>query len=86
PMEPIAFSRPYTFTEEATAAAEVIAGQWLVGGSRLQEFEQRAAALCGAREAVGVSSWTTGAFLVLHTWGIGPGDEVIVPSYTFIAS
>jgi perosamine synthetase len=86
PMEPIAFSRPYTFTEEATAAAEVIAGQWLVGGSRLQEFERRAAALCGAREAVGVSSWTTGAFLVLHAWGIGPGDEVIVPSYTFIAS
>jgi perosamine synthetase len=52
----------------------------------LAEFEQRFALLCGAAHAVGVSSWTTGAFLVLHAWGIGPGDEVIVPSLTFIAS
>jgi perosamine synthetase len=59
---------------------------WVVGGPRLAEFEQQIAAGCGAHHAVGVSSWTTGAFLVLHAWGIGPGDEVIVPSLTFIAS
>ena len=52
----------------------------------MAEFERRFAALSGAEHAVGVSSWTTGAFLVLHAWGIGPGDEVIVPSLTFIAS
>ena len=46
---------------------------WVVGGPRLAEFEERFAAICGARHAVGVSSWTTGAFLVLHAWGIGPG-------------
>jgi perosamine synthetase len=85
-MEPIAFARPYTFEEEARAAADVVSSQWLVGGSRLQEFERRTAAFCGAHHSVGVSSWTTGAFLVLNAWGIGPGDEVIVPSYTFIAS
>jgi perosamine synthetase len=82
----IAFSRPYFGDAEAEAAASVIRSGWIVGGPRLAEFESRFAELCGAEYAVGVSSWTTGAFLVLHAWGIGPGDEVIVPSLTFIAS
>jgi perosamine synthetase len=84
--EPIAFSRPYMGAEEAQAAADTVRSGWIVGGPRLAEFEQRFAARCGAAHAVGVSSWTTGAFLVLHAWNIGPGDEVIVPSLTFIAS
>ena len=84
--EPIAFSRPCFGEAEAEAAAAVVRSGWVVGGPRLAEFERRFAALCGAEQAVGVSSWTTGAFLVLHAWGIGPGDEVIVPSLTFIAS
>jgi perosamine synthetase len=84
--EPIAFSRPCFGDAEAEAAASVVRSGWVVGGPRLAEFERRFAGLCGADHAVGVSSWTTGAFLVLHAWGIGPGDEVIVPSLTFIAS
>jgi perosamine synthetase len=83
---PIAFSRPYLVEEEIQAVAAVLRSGWIVGGSRLAAFENRFAELCGAAEAVGVSSWTTGAFLVLHSLGIGPGDEVIVPSLTFIAS
>src|SRR5262249_37470979 len=82
----IAFSRPYLGEEELQAVAAVLRSGWIVGGSRLAAFENRFAELCGAPEAVGVSSWTTGAFLVLHSLGIGPGDEVIVPSLTFIAS
>jgi perosamine synthetase len=85
-VSPIAFSRPFFGEAEAAAAAEAIRSGWVVGGPRLAEFEARFAAICGARHAVGVSSWTTGAFLVLHAWGIGPGDEVIVPSLTFIAT
>lgn len=85
-IEPIAFSRPYMGEEEARAAAEVVNSGWIVGGPRLAAFEERFAALCGAKHAVGVSSWTTGAFLVLAALGIGPGDEVIVPSLTFIAT
>jgi perosamine synthetase len=84
--EPIAFSRPYFGKEEADAAAAAVASGWIVGGTRLAEFEARFAATCGSQHAVGVSNWTAGAFLVLHAWGIGPGDEVIVPSLTFIAS
>jgi perosamine synthetase len=86
-MKPeIAFSRPYMFKEEQEAAARVIASAWIVGGSRLLELERLFAEHCQVNHAVGVSSWTTGAFLVLHAWGIGPGDEVIVPSYSFIAT
>jgi perosamine synthetase len=82
----IAFSCPYLGEEELQAVAAVLRSGWIVGGSRLAALENRFAELCGAAEAVGVSSWTTGAFLVLHSLGIGPGDEVIVPSLTFIAS
>lgn len=85
-MNSISFSRPFLGEEEAKAAADVIRGGWIVGGPRLGEFEAEFARRCGARHGIGVSSWTTGAFLVLKAWGIGPGDEVIVPSLTFIAS
>lgn len=85
-MTSVAFSRPFFGREEEEAAAATIRSGWVVGGPRLQEFEARFAALSGAPHAVGVSSWTTGAFLVLKALGIGRGDEVIVPSLTFIAS
>jgi perosamine synthetase len=82
----ISFSKPYLFAEEEEAAAKTIANGWIVGGPRLKELEELFAQVIGVRYAVGVSSWTAGAFLVLHAWGIGPGDEVIVPSYSFIAT
>lgn len=85
-MTTVAFSRPFFGVEEERAAAEAVRSGWVVGGPRLAEFEERYAALCGGQHAIGVSSWTTGAFLVLKALGIGPGDEVIVPSLTFIAS
>ncbi|MEA2975607.1 MAG: hypothetical protein QOF19_1127 [Alphaproteobacteria bacterium] len=85
-MEPIKFAAPFTGPEEGQAAAEVIASGWLVGGPRLKVLEEEFARQFGASHAVGVSSWTTGGFLTLHAWGIGPGDEVIVPSLSFIAS
>jgi perosamine synthetase len=82
----IAFSKPYFGAEEQAAAAAVIESGWVVGGPRLAEFEAAIAKLCQTKQAIGVSSWTAGAFLVLKALGIGPGDEVIVPSLTFIAS
>jgi perosamine synthetase len=84
--DPVAFSRPYFGAAEAEAAAAAVRSGWVTGGAKLVEFERRFAAMCGAQHAVGVSSWTTGAALVLRAWGIGAGDEVIVPSLTFIAT
>jgi len=85
-MSQIAFSRPFFGVEEEAAAAAAVRSGWVVGGPRLRELEEGFAAICGTAHAVGVSSWTTGAFLLLKELGIGPGDEVIVPSLTFIAS
>ena len=85
-VEQIKFSTPYYGEEEAIAAANVIRSQWVVGGPNLVELERRFAELSGAQYGIGVSSWTTGAFLALKALGIGPGDEVILPSLTFIAS
>jgi perosamine synthetase len=82
----VQFSRPTLGDAEAEAVSAVISSGWIVGGPRLAAFESRFALLSGTAEAVGTSSWTTGAFLALHALGIRPGDEVLVPSLTFIAS
>ena len=85
-MTKIAFSQPYLGPEEEQAAAAAIRSGWIVGGPKLRELEQGFASVCGTQHAVGVSSWTTGAFLLLKELGIEPGDEILVPSLTFIAS
>lgn len=85
-MLPIAFSKPYFDDAEPRAAADAVASGWVVGGPQLRALEAEIAERCNVAEAVGVSSWTAGGYLALHALGIGPGDEVIVPSLTFIAS
>jgi dTDP-4-amino-4,6-dideoxygalactose transaminase len=57
-----------------------------VGGSPVQSFEEAWAPYCGARHAVGVANGTDALQLALTALGIGPGDEIIVPANTFIAS
>jgi len=86
PAGEIPFSRPCFGIEEEEAAARVIRSRWVAGGPHLVEFEASFARVCGVGNAVGVSSWTTGTFLLMKALGIGEGDEVIVPSLTFIAS
>lgn len=86
PADAIAFARPWFDEAEAEAAAAAVRSGWVVGGPQLEAFEAEFARICGVRHAIGMSSWTTGAFLVLHCLGIGPGDEVVVPSLTFIAT
>jgi dTDP-4-amino-4,6-dideoxygalactose transaminase len=57
-----------------------------VGGRVVEQFEQEWAAYCGTSEAVGVANGTDALHLILRALGIGPGDEVIVPANTFIAT
>ena len=82
----IQLARPYFDTAEEAAVVEVLRSGWVTQGPRVAEFEERFAEAVGASEAVAVTSGTTALFLSLHALGIGPGDEVIVPSLTFIAS
>lgn len=72
--------------EEAQAAAEAVRSGWVAQGPRVARFESEFAAAVGAGYGVAVSSCTTGLHLALVLHGIGPGDEVIVPSLSFIAT
>jgi perosamine synthetase len=82
----IPFSRPDYDEAEARAVAAVLATGWVSQGPRVAEFENRFAARVGAPHAVATSSCTTALHLALILAGVQPGDEVIVPSYTFIAT
>lgn len=72
--------------EEARAAADVVRSGWLMNGPRTAEFEALVADFVGARHAVAVNSATTAIHLALLGAGVKPGDEVICPAYTFIAT
>ncbi|WP_330277522.1 DegT/DnrJ/EryC1/StrS family aminotransferase [Lentzea sp. NBC_00516] len=78
--------RPLLGEEEALAAAEAVRSGWVAQGPRVREFEEAFAASVGAQHGVAVSSCTTGLHLAVHVLGIGPGDEVVVPSLSFIAT
>lgn len=86
PERRIPMARPAFGEEEEIAVRDVLRSAWVTQGPRVAEFEQRFAEVVGAGEAIAVSSCTGGLFLCLHAWGIGAGDEVIVPSLSFIAS
>ena len=68
------------------ALDEVLDAQSLVLGPAVEKFERRLADYCGTRHAVGVSSGTDALLVALMAVGVGPGDEVIVPSFTFFAT
>jgi dTDP-4-amino-4,6-dideoxygalactose transaminase len=78
--------RPWLGAEEAAAAAEAVSSGWVAQGPRVAEFEEAFASAIGAGYAVAVSSCTAALHLALIAAGIGPGDEVVVPSLSFIAT
>jgi dTDP-4-amino-4,6-dideoxygalactose transaminase len=78
--------RPWLGDEEAAAAAEAVASGWVAQGPRVRAFEEDFARRVGTTDAVAVSSCTTALHLALHMVGAGPGDEVVVPSFSFIAT
>jgi perosamine synthetase len=77
---------PFLGEEEAAAAADAVRSGWVAQGPRVAEFEKAFAAKVGAAHGIAVSSCTTGLHLALLALGVGPGDEVIVPSLSFIAT
>jgi perosamine synthetase len=82
----IPFGLPMIGPEERDAVAGVLAGPVLVHGPKATEFEQAFAQFTGAPHAVSVSSCTAGMHLIYFVLGYGPGDEVIVPAQTHVAT
>jgi dTDP-4-amino-4,6-dideoxygalactose transaminase len=78
--------RPWIGPEEAEAASAAIASGWVAQGPRVEAFERAIAERVGTSEGVAVSSCTTALHLALVILGVGPGDEVVVPSLSFIAT
>lgn len=72
--------------EEAEAAAEVLASGYLTQGPKAADFERITAELTGSKYAFATSSATTGLHLALVALGVGAGDEVIIPDYSFPAT
>ncbi len=82
----IPVARPDLGEAEWQAVRRVIESGWVTQGPMVAEFERAMADFCESEEAVAVSSCTTALHLSLLAAGIGPGDEVIVPSMSFIAT
>lgn len=78
--------RPWLGEAEQAAVSDVLASGWIAQGPKVREFEEGVAAAVGADHGVALSSCTAGLHLALHLLGVGPGDEVVVPSLSFIAT
>jgi dTDP-4-amino-4,6-dideoxygalactose transaminase len=83
-MIPIA--KPFLGKEEAQAAHDTILTGWITQGPKVAEFEKNFAEFVGSKYAVAVSNCTTALHLSMIVAGIGPGDEVICPSMSYIAT
>jgi dTDP-4-amino-4,6-dideoxygalactose transaminase len=69
-----------------TAYRRVMESGWYVLGKEVESFEEEFAQYCGVKHCIGVGNGLDALFLVLKAWGIGEGDEVIVPANTYIAT
>lgn len=78
--------QPWLGEEEIAAVAEVLRSGWVAQGPRVAAFEEAFAAAQQAPHAVALSNCTTALHLALVVAGIGPGDEVVVPSFSFVAT
>lgn len=77
---------PYLGEEELARLTECIRDNWITGGRKVAEFERRIADLCGVKHGIAICNGTLALYAGLKILGIGEGDEVIVPDFTFIAS
>ena len=82
----IPIARTSLLESEIQSVMEPLRSGWLVQGPKVREFEDKWSAFTGAKHSIAVTSCTTGLHLSLAAMGIRPGDEVIVPAFTWIAT
>ncbi len=83
---PIPVARPAIGQDEISAVTAVLESGMLAAGERVAEFERNFADYCGTTHAVAINNGTAALHAALLAADIGPGDEVIVPSFTFFAT
>lgn len=82
----VPIARTSLLEEEIQSVLAPLRSGWLVQGPRVREFEQKWSEFTGARHSIAVTSCTTALHLALAALGFGPGDEAIVPAFTWIAT
>jgi dTDP-4-amino-4,6-dideoxygalactose transaminase len=82
----IPFSPPRIDQKVIDEVTSALKSGWITTGPKTKLFEKQITKYCGNKVSVAVNSWTMGMQVLLHWWGIGEGDEVILPAYTYCAS
>ena len=85
-MKNIPFSPPDITQQELDAVCDTLRSGWITTGPKTKQFEQEIAAFCGTDRAAALNSATAAMECTLRALGVGPGDEVIVPAYTYTAT
>jgi UDP-4-amino-4-deoxy-L-arabinose-oxoglutarate aminotransferase len=80
------FTRPFIADSEIEGVVRVLRSGWITNGPENTEFEKKICDYTGSKYAVALSSATAGMHLLLHAMNIGPGDEVITPSLTWVST
>ena len=82
----VPWTKVYMDETEVSAVSELIRSSWVSMGSQVRELEETLARYVGVKHAVALNSGTAALDTSLKVLGIGPGDEVIVPAFTYIAT
>ena len=82
----IPFSPPYIDDDVIAEVVDSLRSGWITTGPKVKALEQEIKNFCGAQQVLCVNSWTSGAIMMLRWLGLNPGDEVIIPAYTYSAT
>jgi len=82
----IPFSPPYIDDSVIAEVTDSLRSGWITTGPKVKQLEEEIVKLTGSQQVLCVNSWTTGAIMMLRWLGVKPGDEVIVPAYTYCAT
>ncbi len=85
-MKPIPFSPPRIDEKTIAAVTEVLRSGWITTGPKTRDLEKKIQQYIGGGPVLCLNAWTNAVELVLRWWGVGPGDEVIIPAYTYAAT
>lgn len=82
----IPFSPPYVDQDVIDEVTDSLKSGWITTGPKVKALEQKIGEFVGINDVLCVNSWTSGMILILRWFGVGQGDEVIVPAYTYSAT